>query len=412
MGAGQPTSRGTPNLSSGDGLVIVVAGTSWDGIWQSERHVAMHLAETQSVLWVDPQISRLSPMHDPVARQALKEERLREVAPNIVRLTPVTVPGVTRPLLRDLATHQARGAVRRAVEALGARVHTTLVSSLNDMLDVVPSAQRVFYGTDDYVAAATLTGTDVRWLRKLTRRQLSRADLVVATSPVLKEKWSEYCRDINMIPNGCEASQFAAADLAPRPPDVSLPAPIAGFVGHLSKRMDLEMLEAVASSGISLLLVGPRQGTFEIAKLDRLLALPNVQWVGPKEFGELPSYLRVIDVGLVPYSQSEFNLASFPLKTLEYLAAGRPVVASDLPAHRWLNTPHVSIARTAGEFAELTRSRLRAGRSERDVRARREFGARHSWAARTDEIRRLLGLEGKPSRSPAWRSQAQKSRAA
>ena len=62
----------------------------------------------------------------------------------------------------------------------------------------------------------------------------------------------------------------------------------------------------------SLLLVGPRQATFEIAKLDRLLASPNVQWVGAKNFQELPSYLRVIDVGLTPYSQSDFNRASFP----------------------------------------------------------------------------------------------------
>ncbi len=111
-----------------DDLVIVTAGTSSDGIWQSERHVAMHLAERHPVLWVDPQISRLSPMHNPVAREALHEPRLRWVAPNIIRVTPVTVPGVTRPLLRDLAARQARRAVRQAVVATGAKVHSTVVS--------------------------------------------------------------------------------------------------------------------------------------------------------------------------------------------------------------------------------------------------------------------------------------------
>lgn len=371
---------------------MVIAGTSWDGIWQSERHVAMHLAERQPVLWVDPQISHLSPLRNPTATRALRGDRLRPVAPNIIRLTPVTVPGVTRPLLRDLAARQARSAVRRAVRTIGASVHTVLVSSLNDMLDVVPSAQRVFYGTDDHIAGAGLTGTDVRWLRRCTRRQLQGADLVVATSPVLQSKWSAYRPDIEMIPNGCEAEHFATADSAPPPRDVHLEGPVAGFIGHLSERIDLAMLEAVASSGVSLLLVGPRQKTFEIAKLERLLALPNVQWVGPKEFQELPSYLRVIDVGLTPYSQSDFNRASFPLKTLEYLAAGRPVVASDLPANRWLETSHVSIARTPRELAERTLSLLGAKRSERAASARRALGARHSWAARTEEIRQLLGL--------------------
>ena len=68
------------------------------------------------------------------------------------------------------------------------------------------------------------------------------------------------------------AEYLRTADLAPVPPDVTLPGPIAGFVGHMSERIDLAMLEAVAATGASLLLVGPRSPTFEIAKLDALLA--------------------------------------------------------------------------------------------------------------------------------------------
>jgi len=382
-----------PLSTSGDDLVIVIAGTSWDGVWHSERHVAMHLSQRVPVLWVDPQMSCLTPLREPKAAQALREDRLRRVAPNILRLTPVTIPGVSRPVLRDVAVRQARHAVRRAVATIGARVHTTLVASLNDMLDVVPSAQRVFYGTDDFVAGARLMGTDPVWLQSLTDHQLARADIVVATSPVLQEKWSAARPDVVMIPNGCDADHFATADDAPPPSDVRLPAPIAGFVGAMSERIDLALLESVAATGASLLLVGPCQPTFEIAKLNALLELPNVQWVGAKDFTELPSYLRVIDVGLTPYSMSAFNVASFPLKTLEYLAAGRPVVATDLPAHRWLRTSQVTITQTPSEFAERTQALLAVARRAEDVELRRAFGARHSWAGRTAEIARVLGLE-------------------
>jgi teichuronic acid biosynthesis glycosyltransferase TuaH len=385
------TSRGV-----GD-LVVIIAGTSWDGIWYPERHVAMHLAERVPVLWVDPQISCLTPLRDRSAVKALREQRLRRVAPNIMRLTPVTVPGVTRPVLRDVAVRQARRAVRRAVAALGAGVHTTVVASLNDMLDVFPSAQRVFYGTDDFVAGAKLMGTDARWLEQMERRQLARADIVVAISPELRDKWSAYRDDVVVIPNGCHAEQFATSDTAPLPADVTLPRPIAGFVGHMSERIDLAMLEAVADAGVSLLLVGPRQPTFEIAKMDALLARPNVQWVGTKTFSELPSYMRVIDVGLTPYQQSAFNRASVPLKTLEYLAAGRPVVASALPAHRRLDTSHVAIADTAEDFAELTRARLAVPGEPEEAEQRRALGARHSWTERAADIARLVGLDDCPA---------------
>ena len=261
------------------------------------------------------------------------------------------------------------------------------------MLDAVPAGRRVFYGTDDFVAGAKLMGTDARWLEASTRRQLERADVVIAISPELRETWSEQRSDIAVIPNGCDAAAFAAADVAPLPADVTLPGPIAGFVGHMSERIDLEMLEAVADSGVSLLLVGPRQPTFEIAKMDALFARPNVQWVGAKPFAELPSYLRVIDVGLTPYRSSAFNRASVPLKTLEYLAAGRPVVASDLPAHRRLDPHHVTLAATPAEFAARVAERLAAPARPEDAAARRALGAEHSWAARTADIARLVGLD-------------------
>lgn len=376
-----------------DGLIVIIAGTSWDGTWYPERHVALHLAKRRRVLWVDPQMSVLTPLRDRSTLRSLREQRLREVAPNIVRLTPVTVPGVSRPVLREVALRQARAAVRRAVKSLGMPVHTTIVASLNDMLDVVPCRQRVFYGTDDFVAGAKLMGTDARWLEQLERRQLERADIVIAITPALRDKWSAHADKTVVIGNGCDADHFASADQLPPPTDVALPRPVAGFVGFMSDRIDIGMLEAVADTGASLLLVGPRQPTFEIGKLDALIARPNVSWVGAKQFHELPAYLGHIDVGLTPYRRSTFNIASMPLKTLEYLAAGLPVVASDLPAHRDLDTRHVEIAGTAAEFAEHTRALLAVADDAQDRAERRALGQQHSWAARSAEIAQVIGVD-------------------
>jgi teichuronic acid biosynthesis glycosyltransferase TuaH len=375
------------------GLIVIIAGTSWDGTWHSERHVAMNLSERHPVLWVDPQMSLMTPLRERSALKALREDRLRQVAPNITRLTPVTVPGVSRPGLRAIARLQARRAVRGAVAQLGLPVAATVVASLNDMLDVVPTAQKVFYGTDDFVAGAKLMGADAGWLERLERRQLELADVVIAISPELRDKWAPLNDNIAVIANGTDAPHFATADTADAPTDVDLPRPIAGFVGHMSDRIDITMLEAVADTGASLLLVGPRQPTFQIAKLDALIARENVRWVGAKHFLELPSYLGVIDVGLTPYSQSAFNRASVPLKTLEYLAAGRPVVASDLPAHRALATPHVAIADTPEHFAARTRELLQRPATADETEERRRLGARHSWEARALEIARVLELD-------------------
>ena len=123
-------------------------------------------------------------------------------------------------------------------------------------------------------------------------------------------------------------------------------------MGHIGDRIDLRLLAAVAETGCSLLLIGPRHPRFDASALDGLLARGNVQWVGPKEFGALPGYLGSVDVGLVPYNHSAFNEGSFPLKALEYLG---PAFRSSPP----------TCPRSAGSTRPTSRSRTSRRRSRR-----------------------------------------------
>ncbi|HEY3607544.1 MAG TPA: glycosyltransferase, partial [Pseudonocardiaceae bacterium] len=122
--------------------------------------------------------------------------------------------------------------------------------------------------------------------------------------------------------------------------------------------------------------------------------LPNVHHVGAVPFADLPRWLARMDVGLTPYTDSAFNRASFPLKTLEYLAAGRPVVGSDLPATRGLAQESMDVSAVAGpaEFAARVRAVAAMPATPAVVRRRRAVAARHSWAARATRLTQLVDL--------------------
>lgn len=378
-----------------DQLVVVAAGTSWDGVPYPERHVAAHLARRAHVLWVDPPISVVSPLRRSSSWRDLVGPHVRSVAPGILRLTPLAPPGMTRSGVREIVRRTTRSAVRRAVRQSGLPVQAVIVAALVDLLDVVPAGRRMFYGTDDFVAGAELMGVSRNWLEGSEHRLLSQADVVVAISEVLQQHWRSDGIEPVLIPNGCDAAAFAACDEADWPDDVALDGPIAGFVGQMSDRIDLDYLEAVANRGISVLLVGPRQPTFDTARLDSLLSRPTVQWVGPKPFTALPSYLRTMEVGLTPYRDSTFNRASFPLKTLEYLAAGRRAVSTDLPVNDWLSTDLIAVGTTPEQFAAQVQGALATPRSRTEIDQRRAFAANHSWQRRSDEIADLLGLSAR-----------------
>jgi teichuronic acid biosynthesis glycosyltransferase TuaH len=248
---------------------------------------------------------------------------------------------------------------------------------------------RVFWARDDYAAGAALMNLPVSRVARDELRLARSANLVIAVSTTLEDRWKSRGRPTVFIPNGCDASGLADVDAAVWPDDVTLPEPILGVVGTLGERLDLDLLEMIAEQGHSLLLVGAKQKSFPAARLLRLSRLPNVCWVGPKPYAELPSYLRAIDVGLVPYQDSAFNRASFPLKTLEYLAAGRSVVSTDLPASRWLNTELIRVASRDAFVAAVDQAveEAKTRRGESILReTRREFAAQHDWSQRAKDI--------------------------
>ncbi len=382
--------------SSWDEVVVLVAGVSWDDAWLSEKHLAMQLSRRVPVLFVDPAISFLTPLRKPQLRESVTGPRLREVAPNIARLTPLAPPGISRPLLRDLAHATTRVAIRDALKRLGARASALIVASLDPFLDACPADVTAIYGTDDWVSGASLMGLSTRWLERRERAQLAAADLVITVSSTLAERWSPLNSSVTVIPNGCDVEAFAATDSTPAAADVHLPGPVAGFIGHMSERIDLDLIDAVARTGHSVLLVGPRQLTFDPSRLDALLARENVQWTGPRPFPELPSYMRHITVGLTPYTNSAFNRSSFPLKTLEYLAAGRAAVVTDLPSARSLPEDLAVRCDDPASFAAATVAALEAPPDPELAARRRAFAATQSWAARADDVARLLGLPGLP----------------
>lgn len=384
---------------SADTLIIYFASIKYDGIAAgTDRHLADRLSRSYRVLYVDPPVSMLTCLRQPNRRDLLRGPSLQSVHPSLFRLTPRVPPGPSRAGMRHVAPLIVRRAVRRGATRLGGSVTAVIVTILEDVLCCMPGARTLFYGTDDHVAGAESHGIPrERWLRA-EQRQLQRADVVAAVSPALQERYAAYGRESALVPNGCDPAVYADVDSASWPADVHLAAPIAGLMGHIGQRVDLALLEAVADTGCSLLLVGPWDPSYEQVRFPALVARPNVCWVGPKPLAELPTYLQVIDVGLTPYSDSDLNRSSFPLKTLEYIAAGSGVVSTDIPAVAWLRTDHVTIARSPSEFAGAVRRQLAVPRTSSLITHRRRFAEQHSWERRAAAVAELLELDPAPAR--------------
>jgi teichuronic acid biosynthesis glycosyltransferase TuaH len=375
-------------------LVVFCAGRSWDGIAGTHRMIAEELQRHCRVLWVDPPISVATRSSQRYGGSRLPVPRLRHPLPRVTRLITYALPLHTRQGIRATTAPLVRTQIRWALRRLGVEPYAIVDCGFGGFLrGWGPGVRKVLYGTDDYVAGAALMGWDVRALERKERREVADADLVIAVSPALAERWRCMgAREVAMVPNGVRAEAYdGIAGLTPAP-GVALRPPVAGVIGHLSERIDVRVLEQLVDEGCSVLLVGPRDQDWEPERVDALIAREGVTWVGRQPHNALAGYLRHVDVGITPYHDTPFNRASFPLKTLEYLAAGLPSVSTDLPAARWLSTDLVRLVNDPAEFPAAVRAEAIGARTPELVEARQAFARRHTWRARAAEIAAHLDI--------------------
>jgi teichuronic acid biosynthesis glycosyltransferase TuaH len=263
-----------------------------------------------------------------------------------------------------------------------------------------PDVTNVLYGTDNYVAGAELMRMSARHLLRRERQAVSQADIVVTVSTELAQRWGSMGATTVVIPNGC----WPLADPVGRSPakKIDLPRPVAGLIGRLSDRVDFDVLDAITESGLSLLLMGPKDPRWEPERFRKLISKPSVRYVGPVPHAAVPEYLAGIDVGITPYRDNAFNRSSFPLKTLEYLSVGVPVVTTGLPEMRWLRAD-LEKAEPA-EFADqvlvlaedsqgtVNAIRAMAAADPEAVASRIAFARRHSWTRRAERLAAEIGL--------------------
>jgi teichuronic acid biosynthesis glycosyltransferase TuaH len=383
-------------------FIVLASGVSWDdgGRAGTERHLATHLTRYADVMWVDPPVSCLTRTRPGDAiidsRRRLFRPRLIALSPTMCRLRAVGPPGLGRPELSSITWPIVRAQIEWALRCAARRPDVFVACNSNDLLGRWgANVVNVLYGTDDWVAGANLFNQDPRRILAEERNAIGRADLVLAVSSQLADRWRALGADPVVFPNGCDPEAYAdIPHIEPaRVPD-GFPTPVAGMVGLLTDRIDVDLLTAVADAGLGLLLVGRRAPNWSAPQVEALLARQNVHHVGGVPFEALPRWLARIDVGLTAYADSAFNRASFPLKTLEYLAAGLPVVSTDLPASRMLRqeTDQLWIAAGRNAFAAAVCEAARSPNGPKVASERRAVAARHSWTARADEFVRLVGL--------------------
>lgn len=167
-------------------------------------------------------------------------------------------------------------------------------------------------------------------LVKRERELFGIADLVFTGGHSLYEAKRAHHPSAHAFPSSVDAAHFEKARRHRPDPDDQreIPRPRLGFFGVVDERMDLALIDGIAAArpDLHLVICGP------VVKIDpaTLPRRPNIHWLGQKKYDELPDYIANWDVAIMPFARNDATKFISPTKTLEYLAAGKPVVSTSI----------------------------------------------------------------------------------
>jgi glycosyltransferase involved in cell wall biosynthesis len=375
------------------GRDLVVFSNDWDGDPLSKVHIMRILSRDNRVLWVNS-IGNRAPKANAHDLQRIWRklssftEGIREVEPNLFVLAPLAIPFYGSEVVRATNRELLRLQVKRAMRKLHFKrpISWSFLPASAPVSGTLGEEFVVYHCVDEFSA---FSDTNRRHIAELEVRLLKKADLVITSAERLRESKAKVNPNTVLVRHGVDYQHFVrACDPATELPEdiAKLPRPIIGFFGLMADWVDQEAIIATAKAHPegSVVVIGKVAPDCDVSGMK---AVPNIHLLGRKPYTSLPGYCRAFDVALMPFKVNELTLNANPLKVREYLAAGLPVVSTDIPEVRKVGLCKLSTS--TEDFVRKVDECLAEGAGPTRERAERIF--HESWDARVEEIRAHVG---------------------
>ena len=369
--------------------VLLFSTADWDNpFWTNKQHMALQFAQHgYRVLYVDSlglrQPTRtVRDFKRIVARLGKALPIPRRVRPGVWRISPLVVPLHRWSAMRRCNDHLLRAMLRWNMSCLGFK--KPLVWTYNPLLyrliSTLPHRGVIYHCVDDLRFGPGISASAIE---EAEQRLADIADLCFTTSLALQRRMEGVFPHTIYEANVCDVVHFQQARTPlPQPCDLAdIPRPRLLFIGALSQyKVDYSLIEQIATAmpQVHWVLIGS-VGEGQPGSTPPPSYLPNVHLLGPRPYADLPAYLRHADVAVLPAPHNPYTDAMFPMKFFEYLAAGVPLVSTNLPALSDFSDLFFG-AEGGEEFARVIRLVLSGAR--RDASRIDAACAKHSWEQR------------------------------
>lgn len=375
---------------------IVIFGLQpWDiQIGSNCKNIALELSKHNRVIYVNRPLDRISWLKrkkDPISqnRMAVLKKRkapLEQINENLSVLTPTVIMESVQWLnskflfqyLTKKNSQKLAKNIKHSLDELNIKEFILFNDSAMfqgiSLKEVLKPKLFIYYIRDYLIGQPYFKKHGPEAEEKLIKQ----ADLVVTNSTYLANYAKQYNENSFFIGQGCDLEMFQPQEIEAIPPVLNqIKKPIIGYVGNLTaQRLDIDLLVYLATNNPdwSLVLVGGEDEAFQKSGLHQL---DNVHFLGFQKPETLPAFIYGFDICINPQLVNQMSIGNYPRKIDEYLAMGKPVVATQTEA-MLLFADYVCLAIDKYEF-EKNIEQLLENNSNKLSEGRIKFANSHSW---------------------------------
>jgi teichuronic acid biosynthesis glycosyltransferase TuaH len=375
--------------------IVIIGQQPWDTeIGSNCKNIAIELSKHNRVLYVNSPLDRITlyrSKQDLRTEKRLnvikgKEQGLIQIGTNLWNLYPdcmvESINWLSSHFLFDIANRYNNYKFSKAIKKATNTLNLNKIILFNDnemfkgyyLKDFLNSWISIYYSRD-YMLAVDY------WKRHgevFEPKLMAKSDLCVANSIFLKDYCKQYNINSYYVGQGCDLDLFDPSSQDEVPDEIrGFSRPIIGYVGALqSIRLDIEIIRHIAKKKPDwlIVLVGPEDDVFQSSDLHKQ---ENILFIGIKPVDQLPAFINAFDVCINPQLINQITIGNYPRKIDEYLAMGKPVVATNTKAMDAFSD-FVYLSESKYDYVKFIEQALTENTSE-SASNRREFALQHTW---------------------------------
>lgn len=369
---------------------FIVFSDDWGRHPFSCQHIMKHFLRSNRIIWVNTIGIRSPQLRVYDIKRSFEKFRMCllgssnniESHDNLTIINPFIIPYNNIKAIRFFNKKSVVSKVKNFMFQLGIKKPIVLTTFPNtvDYIHAFNEIAHIYYCVDDFI---NWPGVNKGLVRAMEDKLLEECDLVLATAEELCLKKKQKNKKPILLPHGVDFDHFRSGCRKDKLPKGlrSITKPIIGFFGAISPWLDFDLIINIANTrpDWSFVFIGPAD-----TDIKRLAKFKNIYFVGKVSYEKLPEYAAAFDVATVPFLINELTVSVNPLKILEYLACGLPVVTTNLPETRKFS----DVIYIANDFRDFLENIERAlSEDSHELRSQRiEVARKRSWGSVAEKL--------------------------